>query len=250
MARQPGNGPANCWRGNRDAVDANGNCLRLVWQTLTFASRCNRYAGRGTIKAEGLANGPMGFVIGVVAWSSKNARRKTAIRRIATVVTIQADWHFKDFTAHFGKENVRKIQIHVGEGFSEKAIAVYPGTPEELNVFLTEDGDTIDYIVIEGNQTKWKTADAVTLGDPIEKIQAVNDKPFLLTGFAWDYPGRVTSWEGAKLPEELKLGFENTREIPWDTFTQVMGDGEFPSDHAVFGQMGLVVNRIWVDLKQ
>ena len=161
---------------------------------------------------------------------------------------IQADWHFKDFTAHFGKENVRKIQIHVGEGFYEKAIAVYPGTPEALSVFLTEDGDTIDYIVIEGNQTKWKTADAVTLGDPIERIQAINGKPFLLTGFAWDYPGRVTSWEGGKLPEELKLGFENTREIPWDTFTQVMGDGEFPSDHAVFGQMGLVVNRISVRL--
>ncbi len=47
----------------------------------------------------------------------------------------------------------------------------------------------------------WTTPGGVKIGLTVAEVEALNGKPFKLSGFGWDYGGMVMSWEGGKLAE-------------------------------------------------
>src|SRR5215475_8277814 len=66
----------------------------------------------------------------------------------------------------------------------------------------------------------------------------MNAKPFKLSGFDWDYGGRVTDWRGGVLgkpqPGGCNLGIEfvHPEDAAEENLTKVSGDREFLSDNA------------------
>lgn len=50
----------------------------------------------------------------------------------------------------------------------------------------------------------WQSAEGIRVGSSIEEVEKANGKPFLLSGFDWDYGGYANSWEGGAL--EPKAG--------------------------------------------
>jgi hypothetical protein len=63
---------------------------------------------------------------------------------------------------------------------------------------------TLMNIEISGAKSLWRTTHGITLGTTLKELERLNGKPFLLSGFAWDYSGTVMSWDGGMLAQELK----------------------------------------------
>jgi hypothetical protein len=49
------------------------------------------------------------------------------------------------------------------------------------------------------DQSAWATANGIRIGTALAEIEQMNGKPFKLSGFDWDYGGRVTDWQDGKL---------------------------------------------------
>ena len=118
--------------------------------------------------------------------------------------------------------------IGVGEGFELPGFKVYPGTKNELEVAYDPDAspNRPAFIRVSQEETPWKTDAGVTLGITLQELQQLNGKPFLFSGFGWDYGGRVTDWNGGAFNSDLMISLDNFSEnAPEDIF----GDREIPN---------------------
>ncbi|MBI4408834.1 MAG: hypothetical protein HY561_03940 [Gemmatimonadetes bacterium] len=50
----------------------------------------------------------------------------------------------------------------------------------------------------------WRTREGIGLGTPLATLEALNGRPFTLSGWFTDYGGQVCSWEGGRLEESLR----------------------------------------------
>ena len=123
--------------------------------------------------------------------------------------------------------------IDLGEGLKVEGLILYPDDLQKrVEFFWDYEIDSLrpSFIKISGDEqggTRWKTAEGITIGTPIEEVQRLNGKPFLIYGFEWDYGGMVKSWNEGKLSETLGLVFTpSVSEVP----EYLMGDSEFSSD--------------------
>ena len=88
------------------------------------------------------------------------------------------------------------------------------------------------------DQSAWASANGIRIGTALADIEKMNGKPFKLSGFDWDYGGRVTDWRGGALgkpqPGGCVLGVEfvHPEDAAEENLTKVSGDREFLSDNA------------------
>ena len=96
---------------------------------------------------------------------------------------------------------------------------------------------------------------SISLGTSLKELEHLNGRPFRLAGFAWDYSGTVLSWDKGSLAEEfdggngrllLRLDPRSDSDVPQAEQSQVMGDGDFSSDHPVMQKLNpRVYQVIW-----
>jgi hypothetical protein len=58
----------------------------------------------------------------------------------------------------------------------------------------------------EGEGCRWRTREGIGIGTRLSSLEVLNEGPFVLTGFEWDYSGTVISWEGGALEGVLNAG--------------------------------------------
>ncbi len=107
--------------------------------------------------------------------------------------------------AAYGKENIRIQSLYVAEGEQREGILLFPDSPDELEIiweFAAHSG-TPAFIRIGQEGGKWTTAEGISVGITLEKLEAINGKPFKFYGFEWDYGGLVTDWNGGKISPYL-----------------------------------------------
>lgn len=80
----------------------------------------------------------------------------------------------------------------------------------------------------------WQSAEGIRIGSPIEDVEKANGRPFLLSGFDWDYGGYANSWEGGALEPKpggciLSVRFASSAA---DAPQSVSGDVSLKSDAA------------------
>ena len=146
-----------------------------------------------------------------------------------------------DIIFAYGKDNVTRGEIGLGEGESTMATIVFPLTENELLVKWIE-GEAykkIESISIMNVGAKWKTTQGISIGTTLEQLLSINKKSFKFAGFEWDYAGGVTSWNGGSINENLKVTLEPTKEEA--IFPDLLGDTEFSTDHPKAKEAGLRV---------
>ncbi|GAB3780196.1 hypothetical protein GCM10028818_31920 [Spirosoma horti] len=141
--------------------------------------------------------------------------------------------------------------IYGAEGAELIGTTLYKGTFDEVQVIYTDEKRTKPETVFirpqlvddEGlpikhlSPARWTTADGLRIGTTLNELQSRNGKPFKLWGFAWDYGGQVSDWQGGKLarvPEKtfqsITLGPPASRTPAQEkAYNQLMGDSEFLS---------------------
>lgn len=146
-----------------------------------------------------------------------------------------------------GKDMVVERDFYLGEGESAPGLALYPDTPEEIEVLLDDDGFVILYRQMQEG-SKWATDNGIKVGTSIQELQAANGKPFKFTGFDWDYGGTVTNWNGGTFDGTdflvvLDYNYEGPQMSQEDTAV-LLGDQEVVSDQPAAQKYEIKVAKI------
>ncbi len=151
-----------------------------------------------------------------------------------------------DLVRLYGARNVRRVTIEVGEGETVPGSVLFPGTPDAAQIEWAYDYREPKRITISSKGTRWHTAEGITVGTSLDRLEAINGCPFSLTGFGWDYSGRTMSWQKGKLPRQLQLDLRPVRDVPEKEYEHVLGDRDFSSSFPGMKNLKLVVERIFV----
>ena len=154
----------------------------------------------------------------------------------------------------FGATNVERAAIPVGEGNTEPGTAIFAKDPARRIDILWHEAYSRPNVVIIRNGSTWPVAvtglgKPVVNGTPQAEIEAMNGRPFTLTGFGWDLGGYTNSWDGGRLEKpvggcNLSVRFDPASDAPGDALDKVNGDVEFLSTDSAMRQTRPVVIEI------
>jgi hypothetical protein len=88
---------------------------------------------------------------------------------------------------------------------------------------------------------------------PINEVETLNTKPFMLSGFDWDYGGMVTDWQGgamARLPGGCQMSLIFTPDPHVRELDSVVGEAKFLSNNKDMRAAKPVVARILFGYKK
>lgn len=154
------------------------------------------------------------------------------------------------------------------EGAEFIGTTLYKNTSDEVQIIYTDEKRTKPETILirpqltddEGEPlknvmpTRWATADGLRIGTTLKELEQRNGKPFKLWGFAWDYGGMVSNWQGGKLEPANKKMFLSIGLGPSATqtpaqekaYNKLMGDSEFLSSLAAMRVLNPVVQSMQV----
>ena len=162
----------------------------------------------------------------------------------------------------FGAQNVKRANVHVGEGEMQPGTVLFPSDSRKKLSILWRDAtrQRPEKITISGKNTFWKTDRGITIGTTLSTIEELNGRAFTLTGFGWDYSGTVLHSNGGLIAE---LGNESGEEITGRTlllrlepdsalqktpeYKALLGDGKFLSDNPAMRKLNPRVYEIIVE---
>lgn len=154
----------------------------------------------------------------------------------------------------YGAANVRAGEVYVGEGFSEPGATVFPDSPRDRIEIVWSDGEKRArprFVRVKSNDSRWRTADLITIGSDLKSIERVNGRPFRLFGFGWDNSGSVASWAGGRLERgetagcRIRMALQPPGEDAWPAiWQQVVGAREFSSGHPAMQQLNPRVHQL------
>lgn len=120
-----------------------------------------------------------------------------------------------DLRRLFGNASVKSDSIHLGEGEFWPGTVLYPG--DSLRAVEITWRDTVQRrrpwrVEIRGRKSLWHVEGRIRLGTTLQELERLNRKPFTMSGYGWDYGGRVVDWNGGALDTMLRrndyrLGF-------------------------------------------
>lgn len=171
-----------------------------------------------------------------------------AVQTLACEAPFTKDASEASLKAAFGAANVEYKVVAGAEGVESPATVIYPGDPKRMvTVFWWDEAARAKPSTIQvqsdwaadpegGNPWKtdilWQSAQGVRIGSTAEEVEALNGKPFDISGFGWDYGGFAVNWNGGKLemPEGdcgLSVRFSPSADPVPDG---AMGDTQLKSD--------------------
>lgn len=111
---------------------------------------------------------------------------------------------FADATAvslaeRYGAENVVQQTVPGPEGSEYEATVLFPDEPMRRAEVTWRDGEgraQISDITISGERSDWVGPHGVHIGQSLDDVASNNGGGFTLYGFAWDYGGWVSNWNG------------------------------------------------------
>ena len=196
----------------------------------------------------------------LLSWAAENGNSWLIIVPGVRVGAITPQITESDLIKVYGKANVKRENIGLGEGETEPGTVIFPKEPVKTVGILWKDQKGRRFareIRMMGTDHKsvWRTSQGITLGTTLKELEEINGKPFRLAGFAWDYSGTVLSWEHGKLEQELEsqgrvvLRLMSNKKVAEREYESVLGEQAFRSDHPVMQKINPKVYEIIVVYK-
>ncbi len=184
------------------------------------------------------------FILPVMAVSSTvNTREVVPSKNIGSINKSTSE---KELIKLYGKKNISRFKINVGEGMTVDGSVLFKGTKDEMSIEWKGDFKQPGRVTIKHPESTWLLKNGIEIGSTLQQVEKINGKSFKLTGFEWDYPGRTTSWGGGKLSKQLQLDFEPQAQVPGNELSQVIGDSSFSSQHKIIKKLKLKVKTIYI----
>ncbi len=126
---------------------------------------------------------------------------------------IWSDTTSEDLAKALGKANLANQEVDLGEGDTTLGTVLFPKSDSKKAEIVWAGGSSSggpERVTIRGAKTAWHTAEGVTLGTTLAKLEELNGKPFDVAGYGWDYGGTVINWNGGNL-EHLRSDMQGAR---------------------------------------
>ena len=154
--------------------------------------------------------------------------------------------------AAFGAANVRLEKIDGPEGETFETTVIYPDDPtRRLELIWTDDAKRRGLSDVRmGPKATWVAPNGLAIGSTLAEVEAANGRPFVLSGFEWDYGGTVTDWKGGALDKPAPGGCMVSVTLapgpkpPGKALRAVSGDFAFPSSKAEMKAVAPTVSRL------
>lgn len=139
----------------------------------------------------------------------------------------------------FAPGQLRDGAVEVGEGETRPGTVIFPDDPRRRLSVVWKDRSGLQskiWLMVDG-ESRWRGYRDVGIGTDLRTLERLNERPFALAGFAWDYGGTVVDWRGGRLDAiasprcRLIVRLGPPHAAPRDLVDQVIGDRDFPSDH-------------------
>ncbi len=158
----------------------------------------------------------------------------------------------KSLMQRYGKDAVMQ-DLPGAEGETYKGLLLFPKSRDQrIAISFTEDkAKRVAGLTLReaGKASKWSVS-GITIGSSVVDVQKANGKPFLVSGFEWDYGGFVTDFKGGVLGRPMQGGCRVTVRFGKDAGApkSLLGDGvKVASDNATLLKWAPVVTEIGVN---
>jgi len=154
-----------------------------------------------------------------------------------------------DIIQAYGKANVIRKTIGLGEGETMEGTVVFPGTDNEIIIEWAQDKafQKPAKIRIEKANAAWKTDQGIGVGTTLAQLQAINGKDFKFAGFEWDYAGIANNWQGGKIDPKITVFLEANK--PEALYPDLLGDALFDASNPKAKAADLRVRTLVVGLE-
>jgi hypothetical protein len=191
------------------------------------------------------------------------AAPEAAAQRQPTPRAIKCEGPFGPNATHaevvkvFGANNVSYQDIDGAEGEKIKATVLFAGDAKaRLEILWSDEQARRGPMVRARDRSTWTGPNGIHIGMTLAEIEKMNGKPFKLSGFDWDYGGRVLDWQGGSLGKPQQGGcivgveFVHPEDAPEENLNKVTGDNEFASDSADMRAVAPYVSVVTVSYPQ
>lgn len=159
---------------------------------------------------------------------------------------IEPDASARDLIGAVGGAYAEDV-VHLGEGFCAAGAVLYGGTADEIRVAFTDDTrELVASAAANGEGARWRTAEGVGVGTPLERLAELNGAPITFTGFGWDRGGTVVGYGGGALSSyrDATGFFVLLDATPRVADRALVGDHEVSSDHPALAAYDLRVRGL------
>lgn len=140
-----------------------------------------------------------------------------------------------DLRRIFGAANVRHQMVSGAEGDQVPATVLFENDESRrAEVFWVNDARRTGFSSISTTGRRWISRDGLRVGSPIAAVERANGRPFMISGFGWDYGGIPQDWRGGRLDmsrSRCRIGFDLAPVGSSDS-SEATGDASFRSDSA------------------
>ncbi len=211
----------------------------------------------GTIVISGLAAAPVCY-----ATTAEDVVRKPAFLLTSppdkVAISITSDTTEQQLEKALGKKNVKQQPIGIGEGETVPGTVLFPNSKDRsINIiwFDKKQRRFPETVRIDGSRNLWRTNIGLKIGMSLKELHKSNDKSFTMSGFDWDYGGRVTNWNGGKLQKVflqpsssvmVQFAYGSGQSVP----SELYGDREIPSSNPAMQKLNPTVDSIAISFDQ
>jgi hypothetical protein len=142
----------------------------------------------------------------------------------------------------FGKAQVQAGKVPGAEGETLDGAVIKKGTDQELQIVWQPEavGKRIASVRVMGRA--WKFENGLRLGLTVSEVEAINGKPFKISGFDWDYGG-YASFEGGTLVQGVSVRFRPSVE---NYSKEIVGEKQLASTSAALRAANPLVSELTV----
>ena len=166
-----------------------------------------------------------------------------------------------DLRRLFGSAVVKPERIHLGEGEFWPGTVLFPDDSIRLVEITWQ--DTLERrkpwrATVRGRRSAWHVNGQIELGTTLQELQRLNGKPFTMSGYGWDYGGRVMDWNGGVLDTTLqrngyRIGFSldtDSAGRETEARSQISGDRPFSSSLPALQELNPSIWEIFLDFPE
>jgi hypothetical protein len=181
------------------------------------------------------------------------AQQRAPTTAVACSGTFAKNSSHLELVTAFNLKNVTFADVEAADGTKVPASILFPNDPKRrLEVWWSDRTHRSDiHLIVIGGQSTWTAPDGLRLGQTLEQVEKINQKPFKLKGFDKDRIATVSDWEGgalAKLAGDCNTGLSLRADAKAsaEKIGAVLADKEYTSSDPAIRAAKPIVSEILV----